>query len=75
MCDLIVNKSAYNKSLITFWTDLVCYKEHRVCDLKVSNNTDNCSLCNCEDYNCLEKSDQCSMTGIKKRGDPLKLST
>ena len=23
MCDLIVNKSAYNKSLITFWTDLV----------------------------------------------------
>ena len=22
MCDLIVNKSAYNKSLITFWTDL-----------------------------------------------------
>ena len=39
------------------------------------DNTDNCSLCNREDYNCFEKSHQCSVTGIKKGDDRLKLST
>ena len=42
---------------------------------QTSDNTGNCSLCNCEDNKLFEKSHQCSVTGIQKRDDRLKLST